>query len=281
MHRISIGRSRSSSKVRRIHLIGLERMEPRVLLSTYTVVNTTDADLGSLRWAILQANQDTGPSSIVFDLPGPGLQTISVQSPLPAITSPVVIDGTSGPDYVGQLHIQLDGRAAAGADGLVLSGGSSLVKGLVISRFQGAGIVLQGGGGNQVQGNALGTDRTGTAALPNRDGVLVVGSSANTIGGLLAGEGNLISGNSANGIEIRFDSQNLDAAGNVILGNLIGTTADGSSALANAGDGILINRATRNIIGGPDSGAGNVISGNTQTASRSIPPPSRRLSRAT
>ena len=79
---------------------------------------------------------------------------------------------------------------------------------------------------------------------------------------MLAGEGNLISGNSANGIEIRFDSQDLDAAGNVILGNLIGTTADGSSALANAGDGILINRATRTIIGGPDSGAGNVISGN-------------------
>src|SRR5436305_342091 len=86
----------------------------------------------------------------------------------------------------------------------------------------------------------IGIDRTGMAALPNRDGVLVVGSSANTIGGLLAGEGNLISGNSANGIEIRLDSQNVDSAGNVILGNLIGTTSDGSSALANAGDGILI-----------------------------------------
>ena len=226
MHRISFGRSRCGSKVRRTRLIGLERMEPRVLLSTYTVVNTTDADPGSLRWAILQANQGTGPCSIVFDLPGPGVQTISVQSPLPTIIRPVVIDGTSGPGYTGQLRIQVDGRATAGADGLVLAGGSSHVKGLVITRFQGAGIVLQGGGGNVVQGNALGTDRTGRAALPNRDGVLVVGSSANTIGGMLAGEGNLISGNSANGIEIRLDSQDLDSAGNVILGNLIGTTAE-------------------------------------------------------
>src|SRR4051812_21488705 len=148
MHRISFGRSRSGSNVRRLRLIGLERMEPRVLLSTYTVVNTTDADPGSLRWAILQANQDTGPCSIVFHLPGPGVQTISVQSPLPTITRPVVIDGTWGTDYAGQLRIRLDGKAAAGADGLVLAGGSSLVKGLVISQFQGAGIVLQGGGGN-------------------------------------------------------------------------------------------------------------------------------------
>jgi len=176
MHRISFGRTRCVSKVRRTRLIGLERMEPRVLLSTYTVVNTTDADPGSLRWAILQANQGTGPCSIVFDLPGPGVQTISVQSPLPTITRPVVIDGTTGSGYTGQLRIQVDGRATAGADGLVLAGGSSHVKGLVISRFQGAGIVLQGGGGNVVQGNAVGTDRTGMAALPNRDGVLVVGS---------------------------------------------------------------------------------------------------------
>src|SRR3954462_6487670 len=99
MYRISFGRSRSGSRVRRLPLIGLERMEPRVLLSTYTVVNTTDADPGSLRWAILQANQGPGPSSIVFDLPGPGVQKISVQGSLPTVTSPVVIDGTWGPDY--------------------------------------------------------------------------------------------------------------------------------------------------------------------------------------
>ena len=86
------------------------------------------------------------------------------------------------------------------------------------------------------------------------------GSSLNTIGGTLAGAGNLISGNLGDGIDI--DKSGEDATGNEILGNLIGTTAAGQQALANKGDGIQINGASSNQVGDSEPGAGNVISGN-------------------
>src|SRR3954467_18231 len=165
MNRIRLGRSRCGPKVRKPHLVGLERMEPRVLLATYTVCSTADDGLGSLRSALIQINQDLGPGSILFDCADPGVQTITLMQPLPAITNPVVIDGTSQPGCSGQPLIRIDGSGVSpGCDGLVLAGGSSVVKGLVITGFRGAGIVLQGGGGNIIQGNILGADPTGTLA---------------------------------------------------------------------------------------------------------------------
>lgn len=238
-------------------------MEPRVLLATYTVVNVTDADPGSLRWAITQVNQDTGAGSIAFRIPGSGLQTIALKSPLPIITNSVVIDGSTQPGGGGHLAVRLDGaKAGPDSDGIVLAGGSSVVKGLVVTGFGGAGVVLHGGGGNLIQSCILGADPTGTLAIPNGDGVLLVGSSLNTIGGILPGQGNLISGNLDNGIAMRPDDQGMESSGNAVLGNRIGTTADGTSALGNQGDGILIISAAGNIIGGQDAGAGNLISSN-------------------
>ena len=196
----------------------------------------------------LEVNSDSGAGSIAFNLPGSGVQVITLTSPLPEITKPVVIDGTTQPGYAGSDLIQIDGsKAGAHCDGLVLSGGASVVRGLIISGFSGAGIVLDGGGSNLVAGNEIGTDPTGTHAQPNAEGIKILGSSLNTIGGTLAGAGNLISGNLGHGIEIAKSSE--DATGNAILGNLIGTTADGQQALPNKGDGILINGADANQVG--------------------------------
>ena len=87
----------------------LEALETRQLLSTYVVINTNDSGVGSLRQAIINANKDTSPDDIVFNIPAstaplldvpvpgfdPGTQTwtITLQSPLPAITNTVSIDG--------------------------------------------------------------------------------------------------------------------------------------------------------------------------------------------
>jgi hypothetical protein len=88
-------------------------LEPRRLLSTFVVTNTGDSGSGSLRQAMINADNDMAPGtdSIVFDLPAstalglnipapgfdPGTQdwTITLDSPLPVITRPVSIDGYS------------------------------------------------------------------------------------------------------------------------------------------------------------------------------------------
>jgi parallel beta-helix repeat protein len=134
----------------------------------------------------------------------------------------------------------------------------------VISGNRGYGLDMIGSGttGNVVQGNNIGTNAAGTAALPNGDrGVIIQASAAdNTIGGTAAGAGNLISGNMGRGVDI-FGS---GTTGNQVLGNHIGTTLDGTAALPNSDDGVAIDfGATANIIGGTAAGAGNLISGNT------------------
>jgi len=107
-----------------------------------------------------------------------------------------------------------------------------------------------------VQGNYIGIDSTGTAALGNSDGIYLTGSSG-TIGGTAAGAGNVISGNLGNGITIDTGTTGL-----LVQGNYIGTNAAGTAAVGNTDHGIEIRDAVGNTIGGSSAGAGNVISGN-------------------
>src|SRR5439155_841993 len=101
----------------------------------------------------------------------------------------------------------------------------------------------------------------GTAALGNTsDGVRIQGgASVNTVGGTATGAANLISGNGRYGVVIT----DTGTSGNVVLGKLIGTDANGTADLGNAGDGVVIDGgATANTEGGTTAGASNVISGN-------------------
>ena len=119
-------------------------------------------------------------------------------------------------------------------------------------------------------GNYIGTDTTGNNKIGNSDfGVVINGpASNNTVGGTVAGAGNVISGNGG-GVEISGNSANT-ATGNVIAGNYIGVKATGTAALGNTNDGVLLAFAGNNTIGGsagtafqgPCTGACNVISGN-------------------
>ncbi len=108
---------------------------------------------------------------------------------------------------------------------------------------------------NIIKGNYIGTNASGTAAVPNTYGILFDdGSRNNVVGGYLPGEGNLLSGNSGYGLFI----YNLGTTENYVYGNFIGTDVSGTVAIPN-GNGIVIDGvATRHII---DK---NVISGNIQ-----------------
>ena len=224
----------------------------------------------SLREAIDAANANAGTDTIAFDIPGAGPHTIQPSSELPTITDPVIIDGYTQPGASPNtndpglglntvLMIELDGTNAGGAHGLNITAGSSTVKGLVINRFAGNGIWLAADGGNVVEGNFLGTDITGATALGNgQNGVIVIDSAGNTIGGPTPAARNLLSGNAFNGVVILFSS----ATDNLVIGNLIGTDITGTTALGNVFWGVDIEGAHSNTIGGTTAGERNVISGN-------------------
>ncbi|MGD2070907.1 MAG: CSLREA domain-containing protein [Gemmatimonadota bacterium] len=109
---------------------------------------------------------------------------------------------------------------------------------------------------NRILGNYIGTDVTGSAAVPNTTTGILLWSRGTVIGGAEDGAGNVISGNLFAGIDMGEGT-----TGTIIRGNLIGTDAGGTVALGND-LGIFVNFAPDNVIGGIEPGAGNVISGN-------------------
>ena len=125
-------------------------------------------------------------------------------------------------------------------------------------------VLVSNATGNRIQGNYVGTDKTGTKGLPNGDGfgcvaVVLTSSSGNTVGGTTAGARNLISGNAFDGVGIFNDSQN-----NKVLGNRIGTTANGTGNLGNGEAGVFISgtNAANNLVGDGTSAGSNTIAFN-------------------
>ena len=113
-----------------------------------------------------------------------------------------------------------------------------------------------------VEGNRIGTDATGTKAVPNGVGVwLNHFTTGVTIGGTAPGAGNLISGNSSWGIQFTWNSDN-----DTVQGNLVGTDVTGTQPLGNGGGVDLELGSTDNLVGGTAVGAGNVIANSTTSA---------------
>lgn len=205
----------------------------------------------TLRAAIQEANTTAEPDTINF-----GIQkrkgtnctrtrvcTISPTSAYPAISYPTTINGysqpgsspntaTTGTNAV--LKIVLNGSqiVPAGPPGLYVTALDSTIKGLVINGFD-AGVILfpdgnQAGEGNRLEGNFIGTNASGTAAVPNRIGVFPTGAANRkneVVGGNTPAARNLISGNNQLGVDL-WDFATVE-------GNLIGTKKDGTTPLAN------------------------------------------------
>jgi CSLREA domain-containing protein len=242
--------------------------------STITVTNTNDSGAGSLRQAILDANASTGTTeTIIFQIPGAGVHTIQPASALPAITDPVTIDGYTQPGASvntqaasdnAVLLIELDGtNAGATASGLVIIAGNSTVRGLIINRFGsgagpgGAGIELNAAGGNVVEGCFIGTTPAGNAAAPNNFDGIGATSSNNRVGGSTPAQRNLLSGNGREGVLLLSTGAN-----NTVIGNFIGTDANGTAAVPNSSGVVIFDQANNCRVGGTGAGAGNLISGN-------------------
>jgi parallel beta-helix repeat protein len=188
-------------------------------------------------------------------------------------------------NYIG---LDLTGNAAGNAgDGLFIASTSSNnsiglnptlatgVVGNVISGNGGNGISFHGSSGNTLVCNRIGTDPTGTTAIANvGNGLwLTAGASGNQIGGIaftdpatgaandptgnkgttapvfvVPPQGNLISGNNANGVLIDTGSHN-----NTLNGNFVGTSANGDAAIGNALDGVAVVNSDNNSLVGCQS----------------------------
>ena len=239
--------------------------------ASYTVTQMNDSGDGlcdstcTLRDAILNSNSTIGVAdAITFDAAG----TITLASPLPALTDQLTIDGDV--DGNGTPDVVIDGTGITGS-GIAITSDGNTIQGLIIQNFTGNGISIQASN-NIITGNYIGTNSAGNAAAANSEAGVYINddgvtpSTGNTIGGSNASTRNIISGN-AGQAGVLLDGNLVQ--GNTISGNYIGTNPAGTGAVPNASYGVLLNNgADNNTIGGnlsggqPGTGVGNVISGN-------------------
>jgi len=267
----------------------IEALERRVLLTTFYVTNPGDnggvdpaagAGTGTLRQAIIDSDANypaSGTNTIDFSIPGSGLQLITLTGDLPAIDTPVVIDGTTQSGFnastaVPVIEITDANQAAASGAGNVLhfvSGSAgSTAKGLDLVGSEpasGNGVLIDEVNNITISGDYIGPDLSNTGQPANFYGILI---NANTeggydevIGGTTPAARNVISGNSSVGIDFTAAAANT-GSGTVIEGNYIGTDPTGTQPVPNNSVGIFTDQAGEVTIGGTAAGAGNLISGN-------------------
>jgi len=222
-----------------------------------------------------------------------GVFTIQPSDYMTRPGSGTIIDGTTQTGGTGNPVIVLDGTLGKDVgnymSGLRISDANCVIKGLQFTNFSASGIYLFGGAhdnliggttlaarnvisgnaergvyvtdsgttGNAIEGNYIGVARDGTTASANGfSGVEIAGGAqGNFVGSSSAGGGNLISGNTLDGV--RLDGTNSNS--NTVAGNLIGVNSSGNVMLTNGGAGV-------DIFGGAQTNTiapGNVISGNT------------------
>ena len=267
----------------------IQTVEP----ATYTVTNTGDnggvnpapgAGTGTLRQAIIDANLLTPGifDMIVFNIGPGGFQSIQPLTQLPDLTdvAGTLIDGFTQPGGAGAgsnppatatLLIEINGSLCLPplnpAHGFVLRSPNNTIRGLIINRFSRDGILIPvlptGVSNNLVYCNFIGTDQTGNINMGNGWDLSQLWAGV-YIGSLGMGtafqnviDGNLISGNYAEGVGIMSCPTDVDVFQNQVINNYIGTDITGMLPLGNVHDGVYIGEgAHHNLVDG------NLISAN-------------------
>gem|GEM_PF-7057892 len=188
--------------------------------------------------------------------------------------------------------IELDGSlmtAPAGEHvGIHLRFSDTIIKGLIINNFEDAGILMEFGPDNVVEGNWIGIRGDGETAPGNGYGIDMLNPFENTIGGPSPAARNVIAGPVVDGgAHVRMQSPVIgEPRSNVVQGNFIGTNAAGTAVVENGVDSravliiggvnngvlseLLPNPAAPNVIGGHavgieivgEASSGNIIAGN-------------------
>ncbi len=188
---------------------------------------------------------------------------------------------TSGHVVIGNYFgLDKNGDAVAGATGFGISvatpnglriGGSSAGESNVISGNPSYGISMTNSGGGQnfqIYGNIIGLKPDGTTAAGNGIGVYMYNGTAPTgsvrIGGSSAGQGNVISSNTQQGIQF-VNVVGSPSFPTYILNNKIGVAADGTTPRGNANRGVFLSGSSHVVVGGVGAGEGNTIAYNTSS----------------
>jgi hypothetical protein len=224
--------------------------------TTYTVTTAVDSGVGTLRWAIDQANARVGGDRITFAA-GLSGATISPTTELPTLVdSTTTIDGDLNDDDAPD--VTLDGASAPEhSDGLRVEGDGAVIIGLCIGNFDGKAIYVEADS-CRIRCCHIGVDRAGTTEQPNTFGIYLLGDS-NRIGGASAAARNVFAGSYFAALTLQGGSDNL------VVGNYFGITRDGSAVLRASPTvrrwGISDLMGTRSVIGGTTPEARNVFAG--------------------
>lgn len=232
-----------------------------------TAGNTAAARRCTLRAAIMEANATPDEDRIRFAITtgDRSYKTIRPRSPLPTITAPLRIDGstqagatdnTAGTGTNALMRVILVGHDAGTAAGIQASA-PVVIRGLVIDGFS-RGIQLSAGAdGSRIMGNFIGVDRTGRQPDGNHGSGILVNARDVRIGSASRADRNIVSANDSAGISL-----GIAAARAIVQGNLIGTARDGLTPLGNGADGVFVTGSREHLIGGERPGQGNVIAFN-------------------
>lgn len=229
------------------------------------VTNTNDSGAGSLRQALNDANAAPNVNRIHFNLPGGcGPHVIALNSLLPTIAHPVVIDGYTQPGASRNnvvfgnnavICVILHGNNSInGAYGLHVATDASpeatvSIEGLGFSGHSIAAVQYSGGRDHRLAGVQVGGLISGFNAMPSGTGVRVGGNTEGVrIGGPEAGDRNVIVHALGTGISIT-GSGSTQPSGAIVENNYIGTLTGGDQRGNDRG--ILIH------------GPGNIVRGNT------------------
>ena len=154
--------------------------------------------------------------------------------------------GGAGASFVGGCFVGLapsgapDGNdagiAVQGTGSAGIGDGSPANRNVISANL--VGVFIDGAGGGVVKGNLIGTDAAGTGKVGNGYGVYV--NTTATVGGPTAAQGNVISGNTGDGVHVL-------GYGSVIEGNRIGLDATGLQPLGNGGSGVFASAGSPTI----------------------------------
>lgn len=209
--------------------------------ATFTVSNLSDSGAGSLRDAITSANASADPTNTIdfSGLAAAANYTINLSTELPSITkSGTTVDGTTAPNFSADPIVQIDGATLGGSDsGLTVAANDCTITGLVITNFPNLGIQIDGSDNTVIQNNWIGVGLDGSTVAGNNTGIWALPGSDNTLIGTDgdgtndAAEGNVISGNSISQIIINETLFASISNGTIIAGNIIGPSADLTTAI--------------------------------------------------
>lgn len=200
-----------------------------------TVTNTADSGSGSLRSAILAANNSAGDAIIEFNITGACPRQIALDSPLPTIAKNVRIEGYTQPGsaensdpnvFDGTVCVFLTGGGSVTAGlNLVTDAATDdlYVSGLGFYSFTTHAILVAGPGKAQVRGSLFGTG----LPLINTDfddtAIRIVAAPGTVIGGASVSDRNVIA--DATQVGVRIDG----AGARTVRNNLIGSTRTGAA----------------------------------------------------